>query len=300
MDPDNRVVVVTDLRLETGQLPANLGVDDRQQIDIRLRNRGQTLINKDLLHFIKVTATQFDAHGRQEHQWTLLDNGLHDDRSENDGVYTLSLDPPLASGRHELVIDVDGTTFSRQQRLGFEAFSEPVITAIGTTTRGEALHISPVEGLIDADSLQITATVDGEPQPHQVARSHRNEWVLPLNGYDLAQPHQVTLSLSGSRRGEPVSMRLEPISFGRQGRQTPLTKAAVPPDAGAAARDQEQDQRPAPMAPAAEAAAPASPITIIAEVLIMNMIGLGTLFVLYRKYKPKLFTTPKLEELTHE
>jgi uncharacterized protein (TIGR03503 family) len=300
MDPDNRVVVVTDLRLETGPLPATLTVDDRRQIDIRLSERGQPLINKDLLHFIKVTATQYDAHGQQEQQWSLLDNGLRHDRSANDGIYTLSLEPPLADGRHELVIDVDGTTFSRQQRLGFEAFSSPVITAIGTTTRGATLHISPIEGLIDADSLQITAIVDGEPQPQQVARSHRNEWVLPLYGYDLAQPHQVTLSLSGSRHDRPVNMRLDPIPFGRnESKEKP-----APTEADVSAATGERDKRTPPLKPVAidheEAAAPASPLTIMVDVLVMNLLGAGILFMLYRKYKPRLYNTHKLEELTHE
>ena len=309
-DPDNRVVVVTDLKLETDPLPANLSVNDSQKIDIRLREKGDTVINNDFLHFIKVTATQFDDHGRQEQTWTLLDNGMREDRRENDGVYTLRLGTPLMTGHHEVVIDVDGKTFNRQQRLSFEAFAQPVITAVETNTEGALLYVSPIDGLIDADSMQVSARVDNESQVLPVARTHQNEWLLPLYSYDPGQPHQVTLSISGTRNGQAISTQLEPVVFGRpaaQEHETPPTSGHHADDAGSFTEEQttsptagqDDSARVATKGKVAEKPR-MSPLTVMFDVLFINLVFAGIIIFLYRKFKHKLPATHQLEELTNE
>jgi len=309
-DPDNRVVVVTDLKLETDALPANLSVNDRQKIDIRLREKENNVVNKDFLHFIKVTAAQFDNHGRQEQTWTLLDNGMHGDSRENDGIYTLSLGTPLIAGRHEVVIDVDGTTFSRQQRLSYEAFAQPVITAIETNTEGALLYVSPIDGLIDADSMQVSARIDNEPQAQTVARTHQNEWLLPLNGYDLNRSHQVTLLISGTRNGQAINTQLEPVVFGRQAEQSHETPSTTTPHAdttdgsakeqGSAPTTDHEDTPPVSARKKASEATHMSLLAVMFDVLLINIVGVGAIIVLYRKFKHKLPTTNRLEELTNE
>ena len=309
-DPDNRVVVVTDLKLETDPLPTNLSVDDNRKIDIRLSERGNTVVNKDFLHFLKVSATQFDKYGNQEQTWTLLDNGMHEDRRENDGIYTLSLATPLYAGRHEVVIDVDGTTFTRQQRLSFEAFTEPVITAIETNIEGALLYISPIDGLIDTDSMQVSARVDDERQPQQVTRRHQNEWRLPLYGYDLTKPHQVTLLISGTRNGQPVNTQLKPVVFGHQPelkQETPSTSLRNTENASgsvaekmSARTSEHEDNSSVSAQKNAKENTPISPLTVLLDVLFINLLGAGVIFVLYRKFKHKLPTNHQLEELTNE
>jgi len=305
MDPNNRAIVVTDLTLKTDKLPSNIAINDHHDIDIRLHENGQPIISKKLLHFIKVVATLYNQQGEQEQQWPLLDNGLRNDRTENDGVYTLALDKHFSQGRHELIIDVDGTTFSRQQRLHFEAFKYPVITAIDTSVDGIAsLYISPISGLIDPDSMNVTVTIDNEKQPRSVSRQHKNEWLLELADLDANKRHTLIIDISGKRDNTEINTRLEPLFYGDEPAiettsHTVNTALEAPHTGGdtAAGPTAENIHNETDIP---DENSLGTNLLILIQVLLLNAIAAGLIFTVYKKYKTKLQPENPLEELTHE
>jgi len=307
MDPDNRALVVTDLKLKSDQLPANIGEGDQFTLEIRLSENEKPIINKDFLHFIKVTATQTDRHGEQQKKWSLLDNGLRNDSTENDGIYTLHLDKSLTTGRHELTIDVDGTTFHRQQRLHFEVFKHPIISAIETPPHGApALYISPISGLIDPDSMQALVTIDNEETPRPVPRQHQNEWQLELDNLDSDKRHSLSINITGSRNDKDINIRLEPIFFGEDiatlQPSTPepeISPATVPTESRDHSTD-EAETKTTHATPDEDRNSLGTNILIILQVLIFNALAAGGIFILYRKYKAKLHPKSPIEELTNE
>ena len=303
MDPDNRVMVVTDLKLESDRIPSNIGRGDRLSIDIRLRENDKPIINKDFLHFIKITATQINR--GEEQQWSLLDNGLRNDHTENDGIYTLTLDKSLTTGRHELVIDVDGTTFSRQQRMHFEVFKYPVISAIDTPDQGPAsLFITPVSGLIDSDSMQVMVTIDEEEAPLPVPRKHQHEWQLKLENLDSNKRHSLVIDISGTLGDKDINIRLAPLFFGKD--MVEVSAPAAEPESHtrspqeAESRQHNAEQAITNTAAEEEHNGLITSIMVILQVLIFNVLAAGIIFILYRKYKTKLHPDNSIEELTNE
>ena len=304
LNPDNRVVVVSDLKLEVESLPAHIGIDDVQSIDIRLSQQGKPIINKDFLHFIKLNALLYNKRGQQQQQWSLRDNGLRSDRIENDGIYTLALKNHSDTGQHELIIDVDGTTFNRQQRIHYKVFSQPVITAIETSRHSATVYASPISGLIDRDSIELTVKIDQESSTKSMVRLHQNEWGLTLDDIDLDSPHSATIHVTGTRGKQSIDMQLPPLTFGKineiEANNNNAAALSPAPTKGTTTDTHSSTDNNQNDAETQGAINSISPLTITMEVIILNIIGAGLAFLIYRKFKPTFSNTHSLEELTNE
>ena len=116
LDPDNRVMVVTDLKLITTKLPSSLLSDGSQPFYIHLENNGEIIDRLDFLHFVKATINQTEVSERtldKSWQIKLLDNGKGVDKKAKDGIYSANLNESLVAGEHEVEVVINGTTFSR-------------------------------------------------------------------------------------------------------------------------------------------------------------------------------------------
>ncbi|MFQ5469285.1 MAG: VWA domain-containing protein [Gammaproteobacteria bacterium] len=222
-DPDNRVMVITNLRTITTDLPNNISLGDKYTFLVTLTQRDGIIKEKDFLHFIQVKLTQ-KQQGGEIWAWTLLDNGRRADEERDDGTYSIILDDTLVEGRHELIVDIDGTTFQRTHRQTINVYDSPVITGISEYYNEhedavfERIVVTPRSGMIDPDSMQIEADItdaNGESSHHPVTRASETEWQLDLNEYSHDTRHKIMLNISGERSsGKPVTKRTGPLYFG--------------------------------------------------------------------------------------
>ncbi len=291
-DPDNRAMIVTRLQAITTQLPDNISLGDRFTFLVSLTDNGRIITKKEFLHFIKVTVSQESAADRHR-DWLLLDNGRGDDRKAGDGIYTLSLNRSLVLGRHDLRVDIDGTTFRRSQHQSFHVYDNPLAVSIepdGDPSDGAyLLDILPRAGMIDPDSIRLTATItaDGENlETLAVPRVHHNEWQLRLNDYPPDQRYQLRLDLQGRRPdGKPLNRSLSPLDFG-----TPADQEEITPDNDASAETTEEVEGTpvgtAETAPPAldNAATQVNWWLVILEVLLWNLLIIGGLIYCYKKW----------------
>ncbi len=300
LDPDNRVVIVSDLKLESNLIPANIGKEDSHTIDIRLSQQGEPIINKDFLHFIKVSAVQYNKKGNQTREWTLFDNGLRNDRRENDGIYSLTLENFTEEGSHELVIDIDGTTFTRQQRQHFQVFNQPVITAIESGRHGLTLYAAPIAGLIDPESMTLSARVDDSQNDIAIPRLHQNEWGLTLQNVDMQSPHTVTIHLTGRRNEKEIDRDLDTLSFGHRPKTREFDPSQGQQNEEAVTTKHDQDAHADNLkSETVEPINNISPLTVLINVILINLLGAGLLFFLYKKYN-HVFIKYKLARGTHQ
>lgn len=205
VDPDNRVMVVTDLQLQMNTIASHLATTDTPQLSLSLRDNDGQITNKDFLYFINFSATL--VHGQDSQQWTLMDNGLRGDSKASDGNYTLIIKPPHAPGQHELTIDIDGTTFKRQKKIYYEVHDKPVIASIRSSDHGDqALYITAIPEMINSNTLQASALI--ADTVHSIPRQHDNEWVLPLDDILPADVRQLTVTINGNRGDQPVNTEI--------------------------------------------------------------------------------------------
>jgi len=216
-DPDNRVMVVTDLHLSTSTLPNDMALGDDQTLTVTLNENGETITRKDFLKFVSIDTIQ-KKDDQKPWRWTLLDNGLRDDNKANDGIYTLSLNRTLETGQHEIIVRVDGTTFSREQRQRFTVHDKPVITSLQESRHGGyTLYITPIAGLIDNESMQATATVHygNTSETHEIHRTEDGEWRLELKNHQSKTKNSVLINIKAKRPdNHEINTEIGPLFFG--------------------------------------------------------------------------------------
>jgi uncharacterized protein (TIGR03503 family) len=217
LDPDNRVMVVTDLKMKNTQIANSLAANEAIEFSVHLEEAGKIINRKDFLRFVRVTLNQSFA-GEDKWKLKLNDNGKAADKTADDGIYTVKLDESLRPGEHELEVAVNGTTFKRSSRQRFKVYSQPVDAQIQQEKDGKIiLSIVPYSSLINSDAMRVMLMhklPDGEELETRIPRVSPAEWRLPIDVKDNPGKHDFILHVIGSRPdGSPIDTRLAPIKF---------------------------------------------------------------------------------------
>ena len=114
IDPDNRVMIVTDLKLVTSEIPSNLAVGEKVSVTAHLANRGKVVKRKAFLRLVDVRADAMTPAGSDPQP--LNDNGEHGDKSAADGSYGMTYSEPRLFEEVELLVSVESATFMREKR----------------------------------------------------------------------------------------------------------------------------------------------------------------------------------------
>ncbi len=302
IDPDNRVMVVTDLKLVTTSFPNNIYLDDKQHYFALLTNEDKIISKLAFHRFVDIKLQQTHKENQTRHK--LKDDGNAADVKAKDGTYSINLSDALTEGQHALITLVDGVTFKREKRHLVNVYASPAIISIKPEKildeEIETLFAIPRADMINPDSINMIATISNstsEIQHIDIPRSSHNEWKLPLGNFSSKQQHSVTIEITGTRpNGRPVESHVGPISFGAQ---TQPAEAIRIPDANE-------------LTPVAEAAAEtAAEVTNDNEVnwvaisipfVIFNLLFGGGILFGYKKWKarPKSAQEKPWEALAHE
>ncbi|MCU7926422.1 MAG: VWA domain-containing protein [Candidatus Thiodiazotropha sp. (ex Dulcina madagascariensis)] len=161
LDPDNRVMVVTDLKMPVTELPNRLVQGRSLPIVAGFTDHGKPIRKQEFLQMVSVSATRKDAAGESEAR-PLLDNGRESDAAAGDGRFSMAFGgESLNSGIGELVISATGPTFVREKRITFEVVP-PVVLEVSPKGDGGLLSvkITPDTQLIDPASLRVDAWME--------------------------------------------------------------------------------------------------------------------------------------------
>ena len=193
-DPDNRVMIVTDLKLVSSDLPAILYAGDKQKLHIQLEENGSIIDNQDFLD---------GKNNDKKWMLKLSDNGRGADKKAKDGIYSIRLKKSLIAGEHEIGIEVNGTTFKRQHRKQIIIYDEPATASIELTANGSLkVNVLPYQALVDADSLKITAShklPNGKSKKVTIEKLTPAEWAHELSTEGLKGKHKVTIKVIGKK-----------------------------------------------------------------------------------------------------
>ncbi|MDH5777325.1 MAG: VWA domain-containing protein, partial [Gammaproteobacteria bacterium] len=124
VDPDNRVMVVTNLSLKVDTLPNNMMLGDEFVVKVRLLQDGRTITDPKLLSLI-----DFTVHMKLKDSSLpvvkLMDNGKDKDTFAKDGVYTGSIGHFTKPGIYAMAIRGLGETFNREVKHRLEVRGSP-------------------------------------------------------------------------------------------------------------------------------------------------------------------------------
>lgn len=118
LDPDNRAMIVTDLKLRTDELPANVLNGESLDWLIWLEEEGELISRPDFLSLLKANVSLELSNGEQR-QWKLSS-------ADQYGLFSHKFNPEWPAGKFDVLLTVDGKTFQRQRRMTMTAHKEPI------------------------------------------------------------------------------------------------------------------------------------------------------------------------------
>ena len=219
IDPDNLVVIHSNLSAEVSGLANNISVDGEKLVNVRLTRNGRPIRDQAFLDTLTVNVSLL-VDGETTRQWTLYDNGKQGDEQAGDGIFGLNVGESPAVGSNQISITVDGVYFQRMQRKRFMMRTLPVIATLLPDRNGNTgeynLLVIPFRDLIDPASLTVTAkitTPDGE-QNIEIPRSSSTAWRQHFQVERTAGKHEIILTVNGKTPGsEMTTLHLDPLAF---------------------------------------------------------------------------------------
>ena len=217
IDPDNRVMVVTDLKLLSNKIPNSLLQGDKLFLEAHLEQQGSKISNRDFLHFVSgyVNQMSFNKKRTKPNKVKLNDRGVDGDTIAHDGIYSAVLDNTLTAGEHEIELVFNGTTFKRYIHHQVKIYSSPVSMTLDNDDTGHIrLSIIPYQSLIDTKAIRLIAThtsPNGEVTDYKISRKSSSEWSLEIMHGNVAGEHTVTLHIVGKTTdGKAIDETLNP------------------------------------------------------------------------------------------
>ncbi|MFC1748479.1 VWA domain-containing protein [Pseudomonadota bacterium] len=212
LDPDNRVMVVTDLNVRASRLPNIMMSGDQVPYYVELHEKNSVITKPEFLDFVTITLTrkQNDA---QQHKDVLSDNGSGIDKRAEDGRFSSVIGGKNVGGGHyDYEMLVNGTTFKRSKRYTVHVVDAPVAVNVTEVKAGNPAHyaltITPYAELIKANTLIIDASITkegGSAKSITIPRAGPNEWRLDMD-VKTGDSYHVDISVLAERlNGKPVT-----------------------------------------------------------------------------------------------
>jgi hypothetical protein len=196
VDPDNRVMVVTDLKLQVSELPAYLAVGEPLRIEAHLSNRGELVDRQAFLRLLEVQG-EAGVDAGERVALALNDLGEGVDGKAGDGRYAAELRWDQAADGVEVLVAVDSPTFTRQKRFRI-AVHEPLAARVTDGPDGPLLELVLEPAVMQTDAVvRAWQAAQGTPGPGlPLSSTGQGAWVA-----NLADPVAAGFAaLSGSTR----------------------------------------------------------------------------------------------------
>ncbi len=233
-DPDNRVLVVTNLQIQTNRLPNNLFIGENFNIALFMVDNNNKITDDNFLQFISMSAVQKELSGNNlplkqanKKRWFLHDNGLRGDTEANDGIFNVQINPTLDIGKNQFTFRASSETFQReinhsvmvhdinllntrveQQQKNNKNYHQILVSPNIEFVNPRKIKMSAF--LIKGDTLQDNDTGEAinlqQINPNVLEWSYQSESLDPENNY-----HIVIHMQTKTRTGRPIDYISRPI-----------------------------------------------------------------------------------------
>ena len=157
MDPDNRVLIVSNLKLKSTTLPNNLLANEKFIFNVNLTQEGDVIVQQDFLKLLSMEVELTDIDNVKT-SFVLLDDGKGVDVKALDGIYSIELTAPSKAGITQVSAWVESPTFQRMRQQAMNVFDSPVSVKenlSGDINVPHKIVFAPVADVSKADSLKI-------------------------------------------------------------------------------------------------------------------------------------------------
>ncbi|MEM9100902.1 MAG: VWA domain-containing protein [Pseudomonadota bacterium] len=161
MDPDNRVMIVSNLKMVTSSLPNNVLANEKLLLKVTLQQDDKIITKSEFLELATISNSILKEE-QEKFAVEAMDDGKASDEKDGDGVFTSLLNVGEESGKVDVVINADSPTFKRQKRFQMNVYGSPMdIHPIVSDKPGvtHQLEITPKEEVISTENFTVKAKI---------------------------------------------------------------------------------------------------------------------------------------------
>ena len=206
VDPDNRVMVVTDLRVRATRLPNVMLAEDAKPYYVELLQDRNVIQNQLFLDLVNIKLER-QQHGQAQKSINVLDDGRGVDRHDGDGKFSAQVGEAGLHGEYEYHMLVDGGTFARASRQAVRFVDAPATADARKVSDGNPAHYSisvvPYAEIVDPESLVIDAMLAKAAvgsMAVDIPRVGPTEWRLDLN-VKAGEEFELSLKVEATKHG---------------------------------------------------------------------------------------------------
>ena len=210
LDPDNRVTVVSDLKMEIKNLPTTLFPGQQVDFEVYLHEDGEIITNPDFLRLMSVEMKMTAESGRSGIKQISDPENVPADGRFHESIKRLSNE-----GQYELQVTVDGKTFKRmrkayiqvRQPIGFEIRKRMV-----NDQMAYAVRVIPQVPDVEVAKTRVIGKLKG-PDQHSIIQAvpwiEEGVWETTVEGNKGPGIYEIALNVKG-RFGEDQEFRIKP------------------------------------------------------------------------------------------
>jgi uncharacterized protein (TIGR03503 family) len=232
VDPDNRVMVVTDLKMHTTDLPNQVVQGQILPYEVSFSDHGNIIRKQAFLQVVNVAGTTYDNAGASESH-PLLDDGRGSDQMLGDGLFSMDYGGEwLHRGLSELVISARGPTFTRERRITYEVVP-PFHLELTPWEEGQGLDlkITADDQLIDPSEYKLQAWLEDERGQQSVLEllSVGPVSAAKVNLMDFSGIRKIALkALAKTRQGDQIEYYDRPVEIEGVKPLAPVSEPVAP------------------------------------------------------------------------
>lgn len=204
MHPENRVTVVSDLSLQTSDVPATLFRGLSLDIEASITEEGELITRSEFLKVMTLNAEQVSDSDQ------VIKSDILTGKPGSAGYFETELGPFNKTGNFRIKVNLDGKTFQR-------SISQPVSVQDIVSTSVDydegndpsRIFFTKVLPELNARDVQITASVEGLNL--QAALASQESWTMKLPELNRNKEQVIRLYAKGTVEGKPLDVELEPI-----------------------------------------------------------------------------------------
>ncbi len=204
LDPDNRVMLVTDLRLEAEPPPAQLTPGDGRVLEAWLSESGERIERDGFTRLVRMLAEHVRP-GGEVSVYPLERDPQH--------VFSTLVQGLAEEGEHVISLAANSATFARERVFRF-AVAMPVAVEVGDIEQGLPVTVRARPEFVVPASVVLEARLRdaaGQEHPVRLLASGLDVWQGSLG--ELSGAHELLLRVSGrSPSGTPLDYAAPPIA----------------------------------------------------------------------------------------
>ena len=191
IDKDNRVKVVTNLKLRVDRLPTNIIKDEKVNIKASLLTKQALLNDEELLALTKVSLLNINQQGEKNEQPMAA--------ADVKGSYEAIVNGLDTVGDIEMVVRVNSPTFKRESRHVIKVHENPINLELSATPKGLVISVTEDPKLLQTGTLQLALSIEGQKGAYYVLKDSAHTWKAIVD--NSFEGKNITINASANRLG---------------------------------------------------------------------------------------------------